>query len=100
MLGKLVKFVVGSRNERLIKKKRKLVKAVNKLAEEYAQLTDEELQAKTKEFRSVEKTEVIFFCCRSINQKLCIIMDRQIKQLRNILTFIYKSVRMKQCQIK
>ena len=52
MLGKLVKFVVGSRNERLIKKKRNLVKAVNKLAEEYAQLTDEELQAKTKEFRA------------------------------------------------
>ena len=51
MLGKLVKFVVGSRNDRLIKKKRKIVKAVNKLADEYAQLTDEELQAKTKEFR-------------------------------------------------
>ena len=52
MLGKLVKFVVGSRNERLIKKKRKLVKSVNKLAEEYEQLTDEELQAKTELFRA------------------------------------------------
>ncbi len=52
MLGKLVKFVVGSRNDRLIKKKRKAVKSVNKLADEYAQLTDEELQAKTKEFRT------------------------------------------------
>ena len=52
MLGKLVKFVVGSRNERLIKKKRKIVKAVNKLAEEYEQLTDEELQAKTEVFRA------------------------------------------------
>ncbi len=52
MLGKLVKFVVGSRNDRLIKKKQKIVKAVNKLAEEYAQLTDEELRAKTKEFRA------------------------------------------------
>lgn len=51
MLGKLVKFVVGSRNDRLIKKKRKLVSAVNKLAEEFAKLTDAELQAKTKEFR-------------------------------------------------
>jgi len=52
MLGKLVKFIVGSRNDRLIKKKRKLVKAVNKLADEYAQLTDEQLKAKTEEFRA------------------------------------------------
>ncbi|TXL19707.1 preprotein translocase subunit SecA [Methylococcaceae bacterium HT5] len=52
MLGKLVKFVVGSRNDRLIKKKRKLVKSVNKLADEYAQLSDEELQAKTIEFKT------------------------------------------------
>ena len=52
MLGKLVKFVVGSRNDRLIKKKTKIVTSVNKLAEEYAQLTDAELQAKTKEFRA------------------------------------------------
>ncbi|MCK5353550.1 MAG: preprotein translocase subunit SecA, partial [Methyloprofundus sp.] len=52
MLGKLVKFVVGSRNERLIKKKRKLVNAVNHLTEAYVQLTDEELQAKTQEFRT------------------------------------------------
>ncbi len=51
MLGKLVKFVVGSRNERLIKKKRKIVKSVNILTDEYAQLTDDELQAKTEEFR-------------------------------------------------
>jgi preprotein translocase subunit SecA len=43
--------VVGSRNDRLIKKKRKIVTSVNKLAEEYAQLSDTELQAKTKEFR-------------------------------------------------
>ncbi len=52
MLGKLVKFVVGSRNERLIKKKRKDVKSINALAEDYAQLTDDDLQAKTKEFRT------------------------------------------------
>lgn len=52
MLGKLVKFVVGSRNDRIIKKKTKLVTAINKLAEEYAQLTDAQLKAKTEEFRS------------------------------------------------
>lgn len=51
MLGKLVKFFVGSRNERLVKKKRKLVKRINGLAAAYEQLTDAELQAKTQHFR-------------------------------------------------
>ncbi len=51
MLGKLVKFVVGSRNDRLIKKKRKLVKKINSLASEYEKLSDEALKAKTQEFR-------------------------------------------------
>jgi preprotein translocase subunit SecA len=51
MLGKLVKMVVGSRNERLVKQKRKLVKKVNALADEFAALSDEALQAKTQEFR-------------------------------------------------
>ncbi|BCG62473.1 MAG: preprotein translocase subunit SecA [Methyloprofundus sp.] len=51
MLGKLVKFVVGSRNERLVKKKSKIVKLVNKLAAEYERLSDEALKAKTQEFR-------------------------------------------------
>ncbi len=50
MLGKLVKFVVGSRNDRLVKKKSKIVKLVNNLAAEYEQLTDEALKAKTQEF--------------------------------------------------
>ncbi|OAI04576.1 preprotein translocase subunit SecA [Methylomonas methanica] len=51
MLGKLVKLVVGSRNDRLVKKKRKLVKKVNVLAAEYEKLSDAALQAKTQEFR-------------------------------------------------
>ena len=51
MLGKLVKFVVGSRNDRLIKKKMKVVKKINALASEYKELSDEALQAKTQEFR-------------------------------------------------
>ena len=51
MLSKLVKFVIGSRNDRLIKKKRKLVKKVNVLASEYEKLSDEALRAKTEEFR-------------------------------------------------
>ncbi|MDD1613568.1 MAG: preprotein translocase subunit SecA [Methylococcaceae bacterium] len=51
MLGKLVRFVVGSRNDRLVKKKRKLVKKINSLASEYEKLSDEALKAKTQEFR-------------------------------------------------
>lgn len=51
MLGKLVKLVVGSRNDRLVKKKRKLVKKVNVLATEYEKLSDAALQGKTQEFR-------------------------------------------------
>ncbi|MCX7068883.1 MAG: preprotein translocase subunit SecA [Methylococcales bacterium] len=51
MLGKLVKFVVGSRNDRLIKKKTKRVKHINALAFEYEKLSDAALTAKTQEFR-------------------------------------------------
>jgi preprotein translocase subunit SecA len=52
MLGKLVRFVVGSRNDRLVKKKMKLVKKINTLASEYEKLPDEALKAKTQEFRN------------------------------------------------
>ena len=51
MLGKLVRFVVGSRNDRLVKKKKKLVKRINALSSEYEKLSDEALKAKTQEFR-------------------------------------------------
>ena len=51
MLGQVVKFVVGSRNDRLVKKKKKLVKKINALASEYETLSDEALRAKTQEFR-------------------------------------------------
>ncbi|WP_426994354.1 preprotein translocase subunit SecA [Methylomonas sp. CM2] len=51
MLGKLVKMVVGSRNDRLIKKKRRIVKKINALAAEYETLSDAALTAKTQEFR-------------------------------------------------
>jgi preprotein translocase subunit SecA len=51
MLGKLVKFVVGSRNDRLIKKKRKLVKKINALSADFEKLSDDALRAKTQEFR-------------------------------------------------
>ncbi len=51
MLDKLVKVFVGSRNDRIIKKKRKLVKEVSALASEYEKLGDDALRAKTVEFR-------------------------------------------------
>jgi preprotein translocase subunit SecA len=51
MLGKLVRLVVGSRNDRLVKKKRTLVKKVNALASEYEKLSDDALKVKTQEFR-------------------------------------------------
>ncbi|MFU8787509.1 MAG: preprotein translocase subunit SecA [Methylobacter sp.] len=51
MLGKLVRLVIGSRNDRLIKKKKSLVKKINALASEYEKLSDDALKAKTQEFR-------------------------------------------------
>ena len=51
MLGKLVRVFVGSRNDRIIKKKSKLVKAVSALASEYEKLSDDALRAKTVGFR-------------------------------------------------
>jgi preprotein translocase subunit SecA len=52
MFGKLVRFFIGSRNDRLIKKKRKIVKKVNVFEKEFQSLSDAELRAKTDEFRS------------------------------------------------
>ena len=52
MLGKLVKVVVGSRNDRLIKKKMKVVKKINTYTSEYEKLSDEDLQAKTQIFKA------------------------------------------------
>ena len=51
MLGKLVRLVIGSRNDRLIKKKKSLVKKINSLASAYEKLSDDALKAKTQEFR-------------------------------------------------
>jgi preprotein translocase subunit SecA len=51
MLSKLVRIIFGSRNDRLVKKKKKLVKKINALSSDYEKLSDEALQAKTQEFR-------------------------------------------------
>ena len=52
MLGKLIKFVIGSRNERLVKKKKKIVRKINAFEVHLKSLSDEELAGKTDEFRS------------------------------------------------
>ena len=51
MLGKLVSKVVGSRNERLVKKKAKIVKRINGYAEDFKALSDEALRSNTAAFR-------------------------------------------------
>ncbi len=51
MLGNLVKMVVGSRNDRIVNKKRKIVKRINALEPQFTAMTDEALGAKTVEFR-------------------------------------------------
>ena len=47
-----IKKVVGTKNEREIKRLRPLVELVNALEPEYQQLTDDELRAKTEQFKN------------------------------------------------
>lgn len=51
MLGKLVRKIVGSRNDRIVKRKKRLVKKINQLESIIAALSDEALGLKTVEFR-------------------------------------------------
>ncbi len=51
MLKALITKVVGSRNERLVKRLQKDVEAINALELEFQKLSDDELLAKTEEFR-------------------------------------------------
>jgi preprotein translocase subunit SecA len=51
MLGRLVKKIVGSRNDRIIKRKKRLVKKINQLEPAMVVLSDEALSRKTDEFR-------------------------------------------------
>ncbi|WP_330926276.1 preprotein translocase subunit SecA [Candidatus Sororendozoicomonas aggregata] len=51
MFASLVKKIVGSRNDRQLKRMGKLVKAINGLEEETAALSDEALKAKTQAFK-------------------------------------------------
>ena len=47
----IIKKIIGSKNERDLKKRKPLVERINEFDEQYKTLTDEQLQAKTEEFR-------------------------------------------------
>lgn len=51
MIGKLITSVIGSRNDRTLRRLRKIVKVINNFEPEFEKLSDEELKAKTIEFR-------------------------------------------------
>ena len=51
MLNKLITKVVGSRNDRLVRKMGKIVHKTNELEESVKALSDDELKAKTAELR-------------------------------------------------
>ncbi len=51
MFGKLFTKLIGSRNDRYLKKLRKTVEQINSLEDQFAALTDQQLAAKTAEFK-------------------------------------------------
>ncbi len=51
MIGKLIKAVFGSKNERELKRMNKVVVRINALEPDMQKLSDEQLKAKTIEFR-------------------------------------------------
>jgi len=51
MISNLIKKIIGSRNERILKKYRKVVNQINRLEESFKALSDEKLREKTLEFR-------------------------------------------------
>ena len=60
MITKLLTKVIGSRNDRTLRRLRKIVKEINKYEPDFEALSDEQLQAKTVEFRErLEKGETL-----------------------------------------
>ncbi|NWG03511.1 MAG: preprotein translocase subunit SecA, partial [Syntrophaceae bacterium] len=58
MIGSLIKKIVGSKNERELKRIQPLVEKINQLEATIHPLSDDQLQAKTSEFRErMEKGE-------------------------------------------
>jgi preprotein translocase subunit SecA len=75
----ILKKILGSKNERDLKKMRPLVEKINVLDEEYKALTDEQLQAKTEEFKQrVQAGETLedieleaFAVVKNASRRLC-----------------------------
>jgi len=60
MVAKILKAVLGSKNDRVLKRMRKTVKQVNSLEESFQSLSDAELRGKTDEFRArLDKGETL-----------------------------------------
>lgn len=60
MITKLLTKVIGSRNDRTLRRLRKIVKEINSYEPDYEKLSDEELKAKTAEFRQrLEQGETV-----------------------------------------
>ena len=51
MIGKIVRLLFGSKNDRELKRMRKVVQKVNALEEQFKTLNDDQLKDKTQEFR-------------------------------------------------
>jgi preprotein translocase subunit SecA len=51
MLARIIKFFIGSRNQRLVRRMRKVVDQITALESDYESLSDEQLRAKTDEFK-------------------------------------------------
>ncbi|WP_067097557.1 preprotein translocase subunit SecA [Marinomonas atlantica] len=51
MFGKVIKKIVGTKNDREVKRYKKVVSQINKLEDAYKQLTDDDLMAKSAVFR-------------------------------------------------
>ena len=75
----ILKKIIGSKNERDLKKMRPLIEKINALDEEYKALTDEQLQAKTPEFqRRLKNGETLedieleaFAAVKNASRRLC-----------------------------
>ena len=51
---KLIKKIIGTRNDRILRNYSRIVKQINNLEPTFQKLTDEELKAKTKEFETLQ----------------------------------------------
>ena len=78
MVASLLKKIIGSKNDRELKRLRKTVNVINSLEEQIKPLTDTELQAKTVEFRQrLEKGDTLdsllpeaFAVCREASARV------------------------------